>query len=267
MDAEILSKQIAIDKAVGLLPFLIVSTAGTTNAGIIDPIPLLVEIAVREKMWLHVDAAWGGAIVLVPELRHLLDGIEQADSITFDPHKWLSVPRGAGLYLTRRKDILNQTFKVSASYMPLLKNTESEVVDQFNHSIQWSRRFTGLKLFMTLAVTGWNGYAEVIREQIRIAEYMQSELEKSGWAIINDSSLAVLCFIDRTRHDGATGEYLNTVRKMVLDSGESWISTTVLANSQPALRACIVNYRSTEADVHTLIETLDTARKSIRKMS
>jgi glutamate/tyrosine decarboxylase-like PLP-dependent enzyme len=266
MDSEILAGQIAKDKADGMIPFLIVATAGTTNAGIMDPIESLVEIARRENIWLHVDAAWGGAIALVPELQFLLKGIEQADSITFDPHKWLSVPRGAGLYLTRKRNILNQTFQVTASYMPLLKENET-VVDSFNHSIQWSRRCTGLKLFMTLAVEGWGGYAATIRQNLALAEYMRKELERAGWAVINDSALAVLCFVDGTRSDGQSREFLDQVRKLVVEGGQAWISTTCLAGRTPALRACIVNFRSTEKDVDILIENLDQARKSIGRLN
>src|SRR3954466_11651150 len=97
---------------------MVVATAGTTNAGAIDAIDSIAEVAAGERLWLHVDAAWGGAAALVPEMRPLLEGIGRADSITFDPHKWLSIPRGSGLYLTRHPDILGRTFGVEPAYMP-----------------------------------------------------------------------------------------------------------------------------------------------------
>src|SRR5207245_1807615 len=98
------------------------------------------DVAKAEGLWLHVDAAWGGAAALVPELRWVLKGIERADSITFDAHKWLSVPMGAGLYLTRHADILDRTFCTATAYMPR-EAAELDVVDPYSHSIQWSRRF------------------------------------------------------------------------------------------------------------------------------
>jgi len=259
MDVKVLSARIANDKAEGLQPFLIVGTAGTTNAGVVDPLGELGDIAAREALWFHVDSAWGGAVVLVSELRHLLSGIEHADSITFDPHKLLSVPRSAGLYLTRHPNILAKTFDVAAAYMPGMNSSE-QVVDQFRHSLQWSRRFIGLKLFMTLAVAGWDGYAEVIRQQLSVGEYLRSELERSGWKVLNDSALGVLCFVDRTHDDGALSTYLEAIREDVVSSGEAWISITRLGKSTPALRACIVNYLTRPDDVSALVASLNKAR-------
>src|SRR6185312_8938244 len=111
-----LAAQIQRDREAGLRPFLIAATAGTTNAGAIDPLPEIAAIAKNEKLWFHVDAAWGGAIALVPEMRPLLAGIERADSITFDAHKWLSAPMGAGIFLTRHPKILGRTFRMETAY-------------------------------------------------------------------------------------------------------------------------------------------------------
>lgn len=261
LDIDALSEQLARDKAEGLLPFMIVGTAGTTNAGMIDPLAQLADIAARERMWLHVDAAWGGAIALVPEMRHLIAGIERADSITFDPHKWLSVPRGAGLFLTRHRDILARTFQVSATYVPDNNVASSEVLDLFSHSMQWSRRFTGLKTFMTLAVAGWDGYAAVIRRNTVLSRYLRDRLEGDGWSVVNDGDLAVLCFIDTVNECGASAEFLRSVRESVVSSGAAWISYTCLAGRVPALRACVVNFRTAEKDVDALIEALHHARE------
>ncbi|MHA2497878.1 MAG: pyridoxal phosphate-dependent decarboxylase family protein, partial [Candidatus Hodarchaeales archaeon] len=118
MDAKMLREQIDNDLNAGSVPFLIIATAGTTSAGIVDPLARIADVASSANMWFHVDAAWGGAAVFVPELRSVLDGIERADSITFDAHKWLSVPMGAGLYITRHPDILRRTFSISTGYMP-----------------------------------------------------------------------------------------------------------------------------------------------------
>ena len=146
----------------GAAPFLIVATAGTTAAGVIDPLVDIAAVAAAEDLWLHVDAAWGGGVALVPELRSAFAGIERADSITFDPHKLLSVPFGAGVYLTRHTDVLDATFDVSSAYVP----GTGALVDPYTHSLQWSRRFIGLKVLLSLAVAGWEGYASVLRQQV-----------------------------------------------------------------------------------------------------
>ncbi|HYG63165.1 MAG TPA: aminotransferase class V-fold PLP-dependent enzyme, partial [Thermoanaerobaculia bacterium] len=169
MRADDLAARIREDREQGFAPFMVVATAGSTGAGVIDPLEELAEIADQERLWLHVDAAWGGGAALVPELRSRLAGIGRASSITFDAHKWLSVPMGAGVYLTRHAGILERTFRVAAGYMPR-EASALPVADPWAHTIQWSRRFTGLKLFLSLAVAGWSGYEEAIRHQTAMGD-------------------------------------------------------------------------------------------------
>jgi glutamate/tyrosine decarboxylase-like PLP-dependent enzyme len=263
MDAGALADRIARDRAEGFRPLMIVATAGTTNAGVVDPIDELAEVASRERAWLHVDAAWGGAAALVPELRASLGGIEKADSITFDAHEWLSAPMGAGLYLTRHSDILRRTFNVAASYMPR-DAAGLEVVDPFTHSIQWSRRFIGLKVFMSLLVAGWEGYAEAIRHQTEMGDRLRQRLRDSGWSIVNRTPLPVVCFVDGALWEGATAEYLDAVCKSIVASGEAWLSVARIGDdNRTVLRACVTNYGTEAADVDALVESLNRAR--IRK--
>jgi glutamate/tyrosine decarboxylase-like PLP-dependent enzyme len=260
MDVGALSDRVERDRAEGFRPLMIVATAGTTNAGVIDPIGELAEFASREGTWFHVDAAWGGAAVFVPELRSALGGIEKADSITFDAHKWLSAPMGAGLYLTRHSAILKRTFGVATSYMPR-DAAELEVVDPFTHSIQWSRRFIGLKVFMSLLVAGWEGYAEAIRRQTAMGDRLRQGLRDSGWGVVNRTPLPVVCFVDRALSEGATAEYLDAVCKSIVASGEAWLSVARIGNDdKPALRACVTNYRTETTDVDALVELLNRAR-------
>jgi len=222
----------------------------------VDPLARIAGVAERERLWFHVDAAWGGAAVLVPELRPLLQGIEQADSITFDAHKWLSVPMGAGVYLTRHRDILTRTFRVATAYMP--KEAEGlDVADPHLRSMQWSRRFTGLKVFLSLAAAGWAGYEETIRHQTAMGQRLRTKLLEAGWQVLNDTPLPVVCFTN-----GGGAEQLRSIAKKVVSSGEAWISTTLLAKTTPALRACITNYRTRESDVDALVAALDAARSS-----
>jgi hypothetical protein len=146
-----LREKIETDRAAGTVPFLVVATAGTTGAGAVDPLPELAEIAREAGLWYHVDAAWGGAAALVPELRPVLDGIERADSVTFDAHKLLSVPMGAGMFFTPIGASWSGPF---ASLVHARASLRPSVVDPYSVSIRWSRRFIGLKLFLSLLVAG-----------------------------------------------------------------------------------------------------------------
>lgn len=263
MDVERLASSIARDRHVGLAPFLVVATAGTTNSGVVDPIAAVGELVAREKLWMHVDAAWGGAAALVPELRGVLKGIEHADSITFDAHKWLSVPMGAGIYLTRHPKILDQTFRVATPYMPR-EAAGLDVVDTCLHTMQWSRRFIGLKVFLSLAVAGWEGYAAAIRHMVAMGDRLRKELAASGWEVVNKTPLPLVCFVDRRHAGGEKADYLDAVALQVVTSGKAWISTTRLAGTTPVLRACITNYRTEAQDVVALVEALNWAREQVR---
>ncbi|MGD0617100.1 MAG: aminotransferase class V-fold PLP-dependent enzyme [Bryobacteraceae bacterium] len=253
MRPDALLAAIEADLAHGARPFLVAATAGTTNAGAIDPLGDCGHIARRYGLWFHADAAWGGAAAFLPELRSLLGGIEDADSITFDAHKWLSVPMGAGIYLTRHADILDRTFGVHTAYMPR-EAAGLDVVDPHLHTMQWSRRFIGLKVFLSMAVAGENGYANALRHQTAMGDLLRTRLAQSGWQIENETPLPIVCFTD------SNGADPHTIAMRVVGSGEAWISTTVLAGSKTVLRACITNYRTTPADISALIQSLGRAR-------
>ena len=257
MSPRALEAAIRSDRAAGLAPFMVVATAGTTNAGIIDPLPELARVAAQESLWCHVDAAWGGAAAVVPELRPLLDGISSADSITFDAHKWLSVPIGAGLYLTRHLDIMDQTFRIQTAYMPR-ESAGLDVIDPYTHSMQWTRRFIGLKVFLSLLVAGWEGYAATLRHQTAMGDLLRAELRNSGWCIETETPLPVTCFSDL---DGADPQ---AIAMQIVASGAAWISVTSL-RGKPVLRACITNYRTQPGDVHALVAILNQTREGVRK--
>ncbi len=262
MDANALYRQIQQDRKDEFEPFFVDATAGSTNAGIIDPIQQIGEIAHSEKLWFHVDAAWGGAAVLVPELQCCLEGIHNADSITFDAHKWLSVPMGAGMFLTRHKHILNETFRITTDYMPK-EGAELEKIDPYQHSMQWSRRFIGLKVYMSLLVAGWDGYASAIHHQTEMGDLLRKELMNSGWRIVNNTPLPTVCFIPDSDINTLSAEHIDTLAAKVVATNNAWISSTRLGHNMPVLRACITNYQTGEKDIHTLVETLNTIRKQL----
>jgi glutamate/tyrosine decarboxylase-like PLP-dependent enzyme len=259
MRPDDLATRIREDREAGLSPFLVVANAGTTGAGVVDPLEEIAQIADEERLWLHVDASWGGAAVLVPELKPVLRGISRAASITFDAHKWMSVPMGAGLYLTRHAGILERTFRVSTGYMPR-DGAGLPVIDPYTHSMQWSRRFIGLKVFLSLVVAGWEGYETVLRHQTAMGDRLREKLTAAGWAVVNETPLPVVCFVDGRREARPAG-FLEAVAQEVVASGEAWISTVSLGDGGTALRACITNFRTGPADVDALIAVLERARE------
>jgi len=256
MDANALQELIARDAKEGRTPLLIVGTAGTTAGGIVDPLDALAAIAAASRMWLHVDAAWGGAAALVPRLRSAVRGIERADSVTWDAHKWLSVPMGAGMFFCRHRMSVGRAFDVSASYMPPAAATET--TDLYRASFQWSRRAIGLKLFMSLAERGGAAFAEQIDRQARMGDILRAKLRNAGWAVVNDTILPVVC----VTHDAIRTGQITTAEivQSIQARGHVWISDVVLGGRERAIRACVTSYLTTEADLDVLVAELERAR-------
>src|SRR6202789_1519301 len=192
MDLGELQRCVAEDRNNGFLPFMVIGTAGTTATGVIDPLPGMAQFCREQGLWFHVDAAWGGSAVLAPSLKHYLDGIGDADSVTRDAHKWLSVSMGCGMFFCRHPDTVAEAFRADVSYMPGKK--VGPVFDPYTNSAQWSRRFIGLKLFMSLAQQGEAVYAEMIEHQTRMGHVLRDELRASGWSILNSTPLPLVCF-------------------------------------------------------------------------
>jgi glutamate/tyrosine decarboxylase-like PLP-dependent enzyme len=243
MDLNELHRRVVEDRKNGLLPFMVIATAGTTATGVIDPLPEIGQFCRSERLWFHVDAAWGGSAILAPSLKHYLDGIGEADSITCDAHKWLSVTMGCGMFFCRHPESVAEAFRADVSYMPGKK--VGPVFDPYTNSAQWSRRFIGLKLFMTLAQQGENGYAEMIEHQARMGNVLRDALRASGWSILNETPLPLVCF---TREGLAPGEFLAALHKRQI----AWMSEARVGNI-PVVRACITSFRTTERDIHWVV--------------
>lgn len=253
MDTKLLIQQIAADKKAGYEPFMIVGTAGTTGSGAIDNLEALAAISQTEQLWFHVDGAYGGAVAISDELRPWIKGVELSDSITLDIHKWFSVPMGTSIFLTSNKSILHQTFGVTTKYMPK-DGDPNKIVDPYIHSIQWSRRFNGLKLYLPLAVFGWKGYEEVIQHQIHLGDVLRAKLLENGWIIKNKSHLPIVCFT-HPKLEGIENGIAKVVDEIVA-SGAAWLSVYPIAGT-PTFRACITNYSSSLEDVVSLVNLLN----------
>ena len=246
MDSRALAREISEDRANGFAPLMVVGTAGTTAAGAIDPLQELAQLCLDEGMWFHVDAAWGGAAILAPSLRNHIAGIEFADSITCDAHKWFSVSMACGMFFCRHPETVARAFRATASYMP--GSAGVTTFDPYTNSVQWSRRFTGLKLFMSLAERGESGQAAMIEHQARMGEVLRESLSAAGWRIVNKTPLPVVCFTS----DGLdVPSFLADVRNEQI----AWMSEAHI-NGSSAVRACISSFKTTEGDIRDVVRDI-----------
>ena len=247
LDVEDLARQVADDRRRGFAPFMVVGTAGTTSAGAIDPLPDLARFCRAEELWFHVDAAWGGAAILSPRLKGHLAGIDAADSITCDAHKWFSVPMGAGMFLCRHPNAVVEAFRAETSYMP--DSAAGPLLDPYRSSVQWSRRFIGLKLFLALAQQGESGYIEMIEHQARMGDALREALVRAGWRIVNSTPLPLVCF---SRDGLINADFLAALYQRQI----AWMSEVRLGDNAPVLRACITSFRTTESDIECVVREM-----------
>ncbi|MEM7083193.1 MAG: pyridoxal-dependent decarboxylase [Pseudomonadota bacterium] len=253
MSPDELSTVLAMDTAQGDVPIMVAATVGTTNAGMIDPVMACKRLADRYHMWLHVDAAWGGALIADETQRAALAGIEQADSITIDAHKWFATTMGTGMFLTPNTDSLDACFHAKASYMP----SQDASVDYYLTSMQWSRRFSGLRLFMALATGGWSAFAAHIQRAQSLVQYANEQLLERAWRVVNDSPMAVSCVVPPK----GTTTPCHTIVERVVEAGNAWISIAEFERT-PVIRFCITNGTTTESDMDVLVNELIRATDS-----
>jgi glutamate/tyrosine decarboxylase-like PLP-dependent enzyme len=246
MDANALIATLREDRSRGGVPVMIVATAGTTNAGMIDPLERCAEIAREGSLWYHVDAAWGGALIASDRLRAALAGMERADSITVDAHKWFATTMGCGMFMTRHASILSSVFHVSTTFMP------SNIVnlDPYVTTAQWSRRFLGLRLFLSLAAAGWQGYGEHVERSIALMAVLKGELAAKGWTIANDSELAVLCIAPPPGYGD-----IRTFVAHVIASGRAWVAAAKF-EGRDIIRVCLTHGAATSQDIRELVDAL-----------
>jgi len=202
MRPDLLEAAIADDVAAGVRPVAVVATVGTTSTTSVDPVPAVADVCARHGLWLHVDAAYGGAAGLVPETRALLDGCERADSLVFNPHKWLLTPVDCSLLYTAHPDVLREAFAVVPFY---LTTAESGVVNLMDYGITLGRRFRALKLWMVIRAYGRDGLAEVIGGHIKLAQRLaEAVAAEPGWELLAPVPLSTVCF--RAHPDGVDDE-------------------------------------------------------------
>jgi len=260
LNPELLENQIDEDQAAGLVPFCVAATAGTTNSGAIDDLPALAEICQRLKLWLHVDGAYGAAAIFSDRHRDLVRGIERADSITIDPHKWLAMPFAAGVVLTCHPETLRQAFRVSTPYMPKT-GKPSPPLDNFQVSAQWSRRMNSLKLWLTLRVHGRQAYEELIDQQLKLAAFFADWVR--GSERFELAAPQVLPIVNlRVKLPGASEEQIRAAHEAVVQEvtrdGRRWISST-LVNDRSVIRVMVISYLTGHRQLEELMIALTEA--------
>jgi aromatic-L-amino-acid/L-tryptophan decarboxylase len=247
LPVEAAREAIDADRAAGLEPFAIVATAGTTSTGAIDPLTELANLAERERLWFHVDGAYGAPSRLVdPEP---LRGIERADSLVLDPHKWLFQPYECGCVLMREPGLLERAFSLDGAY---LRDTTSSEVQFRDRSPQLTRGSRALKLWLSLRVFGLDAFKAAIARGIELAELAERILrERDGWEVVTPAQLAVVTF----RREGSDELNDRMVEAAVAD-GFTAPSTTII-DGRPVVRLCTINPRTTDDDIRMTIERLE----------
>ena len=254
MRAEALEAAVARDRAAGALPCCVVATTGTTSTGSVDPVPAIARIAKREKMWLHVDSAYAGSATIVPELRFIWDGVEQADSIVVNPHKWLFTPIDCSVLYTKHPEVLRETFSLIPEY---LKTTDSAEVNYMDYGLQLGRRFRALKLWMIMEHYGLERMCAVIRDHVAYAKRLADELRKrDDVELIAPQMFSVVVFRKVVPGDEAASERATTeAMERMNASGRLFVSHTRLRGKY-GIRVAIGNGATEWQHVARVLEYL-----------
>lgn len=259
MDVDALRQRIRDDRLHGATPFAVVATAGTTATGALDPIASIASVCKDERMWLHVDACYGGAAMLLESMRGRFRGVELADSIAIDPHKWFFIPVTAALVLTTHADIARKTFATSTgSYIP----TDGEV-DAWQRGVPSTRRSSGLTVWMAIRAHGWRTVRAAVQSNIELTRELEALLIARGFRVLEGGELSIACarWEPRGWTPDAVDALQGTIAREVVASGKAWFSTTHHAG-RTWLRFNMVNLYTREHHVRTLAELLaETAQR------
>jgi glutamate/tyrosine decarboxylase-like PLP-dependent enzyme len=256
MSIDALRAAVIADKAAGLRPVMVVATAGTTNTGAVDPLHAIADLCAEENMWFHVDGAYGGPAALTAEGRRHLDGMERADSVVLDPHKWLFQPYDIGVCMVTRPGALERCYAMSPEYLKDVQATTG-AVNFGNRSLELTRRSRALKLWLSLRSYGAGRFRDAVRRGIELAEFAEHYLRQhpETWEVVTPAQIGVVCFAFR---DWQVGEHA-ACTKAITDSGYACVSSTMLRDKS-VLRLCTINPLTTEDDIVQTVDRLAAAR-------
>jgi len=249
-----LASTIAADRRAGVFPLAVVATVGTTSTTAVDPVPAIADVCAREKLWLHVDASYAGTAGILPEMRHILDGCERAESFVVNPHKWLFTPMDCSALYTTRPDLLRRAFQHIADY--LVVPVSDTTINLMDYGVSLGRRFRALKLWFVIRSFGVEGLRTLVREHIRLARELSAwidadpELERMA-----DAQFSTVVF--RHRPAGLAGTALDDHNARVLErvnaTREVYLSHTRVRGSY-GLRIAIGNIHTAETHVRRALE-------------
>ncbi|NKB37679.1 MAG: aminotransferase class I/II-fold pyridoxal phosphate-dependent enzyme [Gammaproteobacteria bacterium] len=258
MDTDLLRTRIEQDKKEGQLPFCVIATAGTTNTGAVDNLAVIAEICQANNMWLHVDGAFGAGAILSVKGQQQLKGIELADSITIDPHKWLFQPIETGCLLVRDQRNLRQTFDESPEYLSDVDAADEEI-NFYQHTVQLTRQTRALKLWMSLHVFGAQAFREAIDSGFANAEYIENRISgMTDWEIVTRANLGIVTFRHAPADYSATelNELNQSISDRLSETNLAFVATTILKGVK-TLRMCPINPRTTRSDIDNTLAQLD----------
>lgn len=259
-----LRQVIAEDRSRGLTPLAVIAHAGTTNTGAVDDLQRVADLAADERLWFHVDAAYGGFFLLTDQGRSVMRGISRADSITLDPHKGLFLPYGTGCLLVRQQDQLRQTFAWRGEYMTAAAS--EEFVDFCDISPELTRDFRGLRIWLPLKMHGVQPFRECLQEKLELARYAAMELRKlDRIEIVADPQLSILAF--RFQRAGLSNEQLNAFNRELLariNASRRVLLTPTTLDEKFVIRLCVLSFRTHRDRIDELLELV---RKAAREVS
>ncbi len=243
-----LKNAIAKDRLEGLQPFCFISSAGTTNTGTVDPLHDIADICEEENLWFHIDGAYGGAAILSEKGARALRGIDRADSLTVDPHKWFFQPYEIGCLLVKDASWLSNTFSEKPEYLRDIEGNDSEI-NFYDYGIQLTRRFRALKFYMSIKTYGLDTFKEAVTYNIQLADNVEKILRKSrNWEIVSPATLAVINFrynpIGLSLSEKEIDTLNQEISRKMMESKEALLVTTIL-NKQVVLRMCLINPKTT----------------------
>jgi aromatic-L-amino-acid decarboxylase len=275
MDVEDLERKIEEDRAAGAEPFCVVASAGTVVTGAVDPLAGVIEVARRQVLWTHVDAAYGGFAMLAPSARPLFAGLGEADSVALDPHKWLYLPADCGCVLYRDPAAARAAFALGADYTRVMERDPQEAFAFWDYGPELSRRFRALKVWMVLAHVGARALGEAIEANLDCARHLARLVEASpDFELLAPVELSIVCFrylppASRPSRPRSAAEEraLDRLNERVLvalqQGGRSYLSNATVGG-RFALRGCVLNYRTTRSDMEAL---LDDVRRAAQEVS
>lgn len=252
---------ISRDRAKGLRPFCIIANAGTTNTGAIDSMVDLADLAATEGLWLHVDGAFGAAAILSERGRAVLRGLQRADSITLDPHKWLFQSFECGCVLVRDAALLKSAFEIKPDYLRDVHRSAEEF-NPCDYGVQLTRSFRALKVWLSLNTFGLAAFRQAITRAFELAELAERELRlRVGWEILSPAQMATVCF-----RFGNDDQLQTRLVDVMLGDGFAFLTSTTLKGAT-ALRLCTINPRTTEDDIVATVDRLDEFARQLNATS